>query len=198
MSAAGGSDKAAASHSGFVSPESSVGGHSEHHYPSYTAAAAVPLTAAQHPFTSAYSQPVQQQQSPALAVPKPRAQLPDLDSSQPGPIEIDTSLLYTPQSGNSSADVSHSGVHIDGESSVNSRESHWHHQAYSQDVDEIQSAHMPSEGAEYVHMPSDRAGASSSGRQAHASQQEERQGRSQQRTTSAPRTRAGCKATVPR
>lgn len=38
-----------------------------------------------------------------------RPQLPDLDSSQPGPIEIDTSLLYTPQSGNSSTDVSQSG-----------------------------------------------------------------------------------------
>lgn len=197
MSAAGGSDKAAASHSEFVSPESSVGGHSDHHYPSYKAAAAVPLTAAQHPFTSAYSQPVQQQQAPALAVPKPRAQLPDLDSSQPGPIEIDTSLLYTPQSGNSSADVSHSGAQIDGESSVNSRESHWHHQMYSQDADEVQSAHMPSDGPENVHMPTDRAQASSSGRQMFASQQE-RQERSQKRTTSAPRIRAGCRATVPR
>ena len=54
--------------------------------------------------------PAQQQEEPSAHEQlQSRPQWPDLNSSQPGPIEIDTSLLYTPQSGNSSTDVSHSG-----------------------------------------------------------------------------------------
>lgn len=175
VGAAGGSQKYPSSHSGFVSPESSVGGHSDHHYPSYPPAAAVPLVNNQNVPTTAHSQPAQhaqQQHPPALAVPTPRAQLPDLDPSQPGPIEIDTSLLYTPQSGNSSADVSQSGAQLDAEHSVNSRESQRHYGTYLEDVNEVESVKVPYN-----------AEASSSGRpeQAH----------NQQRALSAPRTRAG-------
>ena len=203
-----------------MSPESSIGGHSDHHFPTYPAAAAVPLSNSQHcfitdaqqsfspsypaaavplasdqhcfatdaqqPYTTAYGQAAQQHQTPALAVPKPRAQLPDLNSSQPGPIEIDTSLLYTPQSGNSSADVSQSGGQLDGEQSVNSHESHWRQQVHGQDVHE----------AESVRMPDDEAGTGSSGRQGFSSQHT-KQG-SQQRAVSAPRNRAGTKQTVSR
>ena len=61
--------------------------------------------------SSAYDSTLHQQPS-SQEQPTLRTRLPDLDSSQPGPIEIDTSLLYTPASGNSSSDVSHSGISI--------------------------------------------------------------------------------------
>lgn len=93
--------------SSLVSPESSVGGLSEHRYQWHSHPVAEPgLVAAQS--TPAYESDPLERLS-AHEEPRVRHQLPDLDSSQPGPIEIDTSLLYTPQSGNSSTDVSHSG-----------------------------------------------------------------------------------------
>ncbi len=107
---AGASGRAAGGHSSLVSPESSVGGLSEHQYQWQSNPAAVPgLHNMQS--SSAYDATPHQQPS-GHEQPKARPQLPDLDSSQPGPIEIDTSLLYTPQSGNSSTDVSQTGMFL--------------------------------------------------------------------------------------
>ena len=104
---AGAGVRTAGGNSSLVSPESSVGGLSEHRYQWHSHPVAEPdLVAAQT--TPAYeSDPLERLSD--HEEPRVRHQLPDLDSSQPGPIEIDTSLLYTPQSGNSSTDVSHSG-----------------------------------------------------------------------------------------
>ena len=104
---AGAGVRTAGGNSSLVSPESSVGGLSEHRYQWQSHPVAEPsLVAAQS--TPAYeSDPLERLSD--HEEPRVRHQLPDLDSSQPGPIEIDTSLLYTPQSGNSSTDVSHSG-----------------------------------------------------------------------------------------
>ena len=104
---AGAGVRTAGGNSSLVSPESSVGGLSGHRYQWQSHPVAEPsLVAAQS--TPAYeSDPLERLSD--HEEPRVRHQLPDLDSSQPGPIEIDTSLLYTPQSGNSSTDVSHSG-----------------------------------------------------------------------------------------
>ena len=96
-----------------MSPESSVGGHSDHQYAWHGSLAGpselyddhnIANRAVYDNVTSSH------QQRSADEHPQARPQLPDLDSGQPGPIEIDTSLLYTPQSGASSADVSQSGT----------------------------------------------------------------------------------------
>ena len=94
--------------SSLVSPESSIGGHSEHQYAWHGGAATT------SGLQDVHSRPAYDAATPAQLhtqheQPRLKAQLPDLDPSQPGPIEIDTSLLYTPQSGVSSADVSQSG-----------------------------------------------------------------------------------------
>lgn len=99
--------------SSLVSPESSIGGHSDQQYAWHGSAAGPSELYDAHSIASraAYdSAAPSHQQHDAHDQPQARPQLPDLDSSQPGPIEIDTSLLYTPQSGASSADVSQSGT----------------------------------------------------------------------------------------
>ena len=99
--------------SSLVSPESSIGGHSDHQYAWHGNPAGPPKLYDDHSMASRAAcdagTPGQQQRN-AHDQPQARPQLPDLDSSQPGPIEIDTSLLYTPESGASSADVSQSGT----------------------------------------------------------------------------------------
>lgn len=107
---AGASGRVTGGHSSLVSPESSVGGISEHQYQYRGNSAAVPGIHNMQSRPIADSMPDQQQ--PSLGQPRVRPSLPDLESSQPGPIEIDTSMLYTPQSGNSSTDVSHSGTFL--------------------------------------------------------------------------------------
>ena len=95
--------------SSLVSPESSVGGASE--YAWHRTPAAMPVVH-EVPSRPTFA-PTQQQEEPSSHEQlQSRPQWPDLNSSQPGPIEINTSLLYTPQSGNSSTDVSHSGRNI--------------------------------------------------------------------------------------
>ena len=89
--------------SSLVSPESSIGGHSDHPYAWHDSTASTSALHDLHSHTAAREQDTSQGQG------KSRPCLPELDSSQPGPIEIDTSLLYTPQSGASSTDVSQSG-----------------------------------------------------------------------------------------
>lgn len=99
--------------SSLVSPESSIGGHSDHQYAWHGSAAGPSELYDDHGTASraAYATGTpNHQQGTNDDNPQPRRHLPDLDSSQPGPIEIDTSLLYTPQSGASSADVSQSGT----------------------------------------------------------------------------------------
>lgn len=108
LSGAGGYAKVAGgrSCSSLVSPESSIGGHSDHQYAWQGSAAGPSELYDDHSTASRGVYPTgisSHQQGTG-------DQLPDLDSSQPGPIEIDTSLLYTPQSGASSADVSQSGT----------------------------------------------------------------------------------------
>lgn len=96
-----------------MSPESSVGGHSDHQYAWHSSVAGPSELYDDHSIASraVYDNIAsRQQQLSTCDHPQARPQLPDLDSSQPGPIEIDTSLLYTPQSGASSADVSQSGT----------------------------------------------------------------------------------------
>ena len=101
--------------SSLVSPESSIGGASEYAWHRTPAAMPVVHEVPSRPMfapTEQQQEPAahEQQQEPAAHEQlQSRPQWPDLNSSQPGPIEIDTSLLYTPQSGNSSTDVSHSG-----------------------------------------------------------------------------------------
>ncbi|DBA84161.1 TPA: hypothetical protein ACH3X1_006628 [Trebouxia sp. C0004] len=99
----------AGGNSSLVSPESSVGGLSEHRYQWHSHPVAEPGSVVARSTPAYESNPLEltsDHEEPIV-----RHQLPDLDSSQPGPIEIDTSLLYTPQSGNSSTDVGHSGAH---------------------------------------------------------------------------------------
>lgn len=115
LSGAGGYAKVAGgrSCSSLVSPESSIGGHSDHQYAWQGSAAGPSELYDDHSTASRGVYPTgisSHQQGTGDNHPQPRRQLPDLDSSQPGPIEIDTSLLYTPQSGASSADVSQSGT----------------------------------------------------------------------------------------
>ena len=182
--------KASDSHlcSAFVSPESSVGGHSEHLYTSYTTSAPAPFGPAQPPYTPGYHR-LQRQQQPPPALAVPRSQLPDLDPSQPGPIEIDTSLLYTPQSGNSSADVSQSGAQVEAEQSVNSRKSQWYGQPYHGDPDAAASVPLPGNMGQ--------AGCSNSSRPGFGTRSRQ-QSADRQRATSAPRARSSAKPTVTR
>ena len=94
--------------SSLVSPESSVGGQSEHQYAWHSSAGAAPAVhddLSAPAYNAATPDHFRSSHEPTVH----RSQLPDLDSSQPGPIEIDTSLLYTPQSGTSSTDVSQTG-----------------------------------------------------------------------------------------
>ena len=95
-----------------MSPESSVGGHSDHQYAWHGRAAGPSELYDDDTMASraVYGNATCSHQQGSAHDPQARPQLPDLDSSQPGPIEIDTSLLYTPQSGASSADVSQSGA----------------------------------------------------------------------------------------
>lgn len=111
VSRAGGHGKMAGGNScsSLVSPESSIGGHSEHQYAWHGSAATASGLQDVHSRPAYNAATPTQLQSQHEKV-RPRPQLPDLDSSQPGPIEIDTSLLYTPQLGVSSTDVSQSGA----------------------------------------------------------------------------------------
>lgn len=115
LSGAGGYAKMAGgrSCSSLVSPESSVGGQSDQQYTWHGSAAGPSELYDDHSTAGRAVYPTgtsSHQQGTSDDHPQPRRELPDLDSSQPGPIEIDTSLLYTPQSGASSADVSQSGT----------------------------------------------------------------------------------------
>ncbi|DBA71623.1 TPA: hypothetical protein ACH3X2_001084 [Trebouxia sp. C0005] len=180
--------------SSLVSPESSVGGLSEHRYQWHSHPVAEPgLVVVQS--TSVYESAPRERLSDHEEH-RIRPQLPDLESSQPGPIEIDTSLLYTPQSGNSSTDVSHSGAHEQPSMSHQSHHSAWHLSQQHEAEGEAQSGYHgdePFAGEEGV-SSSSRASLSDLG---YASGPRPANG-ARQRAVSVPRDRPNFKSTVPR